>query len=179
MLPLETPTNDCKFQARWLFFSRFGPSGNVRGLKSSDSKHVGVLDKKDLSRKATRERVSQERVTAFASVLFSQHTDKFQAKSIPRSVAAQLQRTPPPPLEMDKMGTICHLPRALLASIWEHCSQVLAFTSTWGPLGCVFSRRLGILGLRRTVTGEFQATVCGVTVCPFSRQKGHQRPKCL
>ena len=27
--------------------------------------------------------------------------------------------------------------------------------------------------------GEFQVTVCGVTVCPFSRHKGNQRPKCL
>ena len=26
---------------------------------------------------------------------------------------------------------------------------------------------------------EFQVTVCGVTVCPFSRHKGNQRPKCL
>ena len=32
---------------------------------------------------------------------------------------------------------------------------------------------------RRTTTGEFQVTVCGVTVCPFSRHKGNQRPKCL
>ena len=28
-------------------------------------------------------------------------------------------------------------------------------------------------------SGEFQVTVCGVTVCPFSRHKGDQRPKCL
>ena len=28
-------------------------------------------------------------------------------------------------------------------------------------------------------TGEFQVTVCGVTVCSFSRHKGNQRPKCL
>ena len=27
--------------------------------------------------------------------------------------------------------------------------------------------------------GEFQVTVCGVTVCPFSEHKGNQRPKCL
>ena len=27
--------------------------------------------------------------------------------------------------------------------------------------------------------GEFQVTVCCVTVCPFSRHKGTQRPKCL
>ena len=27
--------------------------------------------------------------------------------------------------------------------------------------------------------GEFQVTVCGVTVGPFSRHKGNQRPKCL
>ena len=26
---------------------------------------------------------------------------------------------------------------------------------------------------------EFQVTVCGVTVCPFSRHKANQRPKCL
>ena len=30
-----------------------------------------------------------------------------------------------------------------------------------------------------TWTGNFQVTVCGVTVCPFSRHKGNQRPKCL
>ena len=29
------------------------------------------------------------------------------------------------------------------------------------------------------ITGEFQVTVCGVTVCPFSRHKGNQRPKRL
>ena len=28
-------------------------------------------------------------------------------------------------------------------------------------------------------SGEFQVTVCGVTVCPFPRHKGNQRPKCL
>ena len=28
-------------------------------------------------------------------------------------------------------------------------------------------------------TGEFQVTVCGVTVCPFSRHNGNQRPKCI
>ena len=36
------------------------------------------------------------------------------------------------PLYMGKMGSICHFPRALPASIWGHCSQVLAFTSIWG-----------------------------------------------
>ena len=30
---------------------------------------------------------------------------------------------------MGKMGSICHFLRALPASIWEHCSQVLVFTS--------------------------------------------------
>ena len=29
-------------------------------------------------------------------------------------------------------GSICHLPRALLASIWGHRSQVLVLTSIWG-----------------------------------------------
>ena len=28
--------------------------------------------------------------------------------------------------------TICHFPRALPASIWGHCSQVLVFTIIWG-----------------------------------------------
>ena len=32
-----------------------------------------------------------------------------------------------------KMGSMCHFPRALPASIWGHCSQILVFTSTWGP----------------------------------------------
>ena len=32
---------------------------------------------------------------------------------------------------------------------------------------------------RPIIAGEFQVTVCGVTVCPFSRHKGNQRPKCL
>ena len=36
------------------------------------------------------------------------------------------------PLYMGKKGSICHFPRALPASIWGHCSQVLVFTSTWG-----------------------------------------------
>ena len=30
------------------------------------------------------------------------------------------------------MGSICHFPRALPASIWRHCSQILVFTSTRG-----------------------------------------------
>ena len=33
---------------------------------------------------------------------------------------------------MGKMGSICHFPRALPASMWGHCSQVLVFTSIWG-----------------------------------------------
>ena len=33
---------------------------------------------------------------------------------------------------MGKMGSICHFPRALPASIWGHCSQVLVFTRVWG-----------------------------------------------
>ena len=28
-------------------------------------------------------------------------------------------------LYMGKMGSICHFPRALPASIWGHCSQIL------------------------------------------------------
>ena len=35
-------------------------------------------------------------------------------------------------LYMGKMGSICHFSRALPASIWGRCSQVLVFTSTWG-----------------------------------------------
>ena len=35
-------------------------------------------------------------------------------------------------LYMGKMGSICHFPRALPASIWGHCSQILVFTSIWG-----------------------------------------------
>ena len=33
---------------------------------------------------------------------------------------------------MGRMGSICHFPRALPASIWGHRSQVLVFTSIWG-----------------------------------------------
>ena len=33
---------------------------------------------------------------------------------------------------MGKKGSICHFPRALPASIWGYCSQVLVFTSIWG-----------------------------------------------
>ena len=33
--------------------------------------------------------------------------------------------------------------------------------------------------LQNEIAGEFQVTLCGVTVCPFSRHKGNQRPKCL
>ena len=55
---------------------------------------------------------------------------------------------------MGKMGSICHFPRALPASIWGHCSQVLVFTSIWGTrkgvwqwhFSCCFSQYLGILG---------------------------------
>ena len=35
-------------------------------------------------------------------------------------------------LYMGKMGSICHFSCTLPASIWGHCSQVLAFTSFWG-----------------------------------------------
>ena len=33
---------------------------------------------------------------------------------------------------MGKMESMCHFSRALLASIWGHCSEVLVFTSIWG-----------------------------------------------
>ena len=36
-----------------------------------------------------------------------------------------------------------------------------------------------IFGQNPGKSREFQVTVCGVTVCPFSRHKGNQRPKCL
>ena len=56
-------------------------------------------------------------------------------------------------LYMGKMGSICHFPRALPASIWGHCSEVLFFTSIWGAqkgvwqwhFSCCFSQHLGIL----------------------------------
>ena len=35
------------------------------------------------------------------------------------------------PLSMGKMWSVCHLARALPASIWGHRSQVLVFASTW------------------------------------------------
>ena len=35
-----------------------------------------------------------------------------------------------------QMGSICHFSRALPASIWEHCSQILVFTSIWGTQKC-------------------------------------------
>ena len=34
-------------------------------------------------------------------------------------------------VKMGKMGSICQFSRALPASIWGHCSQVLGFTSIW------------------------------------------------
>ena len=42
-------------------------------------------------------------------------------------------------LHMGKEGPICHIARALPASIWGHCSQILVFTSIWDPhwKGCV------------------------------------------
>ena len=54
---------------------------------------------------------------------------------------------------MGKIGSICHFPRALPASIWGHCSQVLVFTSIWGTqkgvwqwrFSCYFSQHLGSL----------------------------------
>ena len=42
------------------------------------------------------------------------------------------------PLYMVKKGSICHFPRALPASIWGHCSQILVFTSIWGTQKAVF-----------------------------------------
>ena len=63
---------------------------------------------------------------------------------------------------MGKMGSICHFPCALPASIWGHCSQVLVFTSIWGTqkgvwqwhFPCCFSQYLGILRLQNTVKHE-------------------------
>ena len=66
---------------------------------------------------------------------------------------------------MGKMGSICHFPRALPASIWGHCSQVLVFTSIWGTqkgvwqwhFSCCLSQHLGILGPPNTAKqGETQ-----------------------
>ena len=53
---------------------------------------------------------------------------------------------------MGKIGSICHFSRALPASIWGHCSQVLVSTSIWDTqkgvwrrhLSCCFSQHLGI-----------------------------------
>ena len=63
------------------------------------------------------------------------------------------------PLYMGKMGSICHFPRELPASIWGHCSQVLVFTSIWGKhkhrgvtmtLFVLFSPASGYLGTPNT-----------------------------
>ena len=56
-------------------------------------------------------------------------------------------------LYMGKMGSICHIPRAVPASIWGHCSQILVFASMWGTqkgvwqwhISCCVSQHLGIL----------------------------------
>ena len=40
--------------------------------------------------------------------------------SIISAPASNLRRFEPPPLYMGKMGSICHFPRALPASIWGH-----------------------------------------------------------
>ena len=61
-------------------------------------------------------------------------------------------------LYMGKIGSIYHFPRALPASIWGHCSQVLVFTSIWDTqkgvwqwhFSCCFCLRLGILGPSNT-----------------------------
>ena len=67
---------------------------------------------------------------------------------------AKMRKMRKAPHPMGTMGSICHFPRALPASIWGHCSQVLVFTSIWGTQkGCdndtfraVFPQHLGILG---------------------------------
>ena len=56
------------------------------------------------------------------------------------------------------MGSICHFPCALPASIWGHCSRILVFASVWGAqkgvwqwhFSCCFSQHLGILGAPNT-----------------------------
>ena len=68
---------------------------------------------------------------------------------------------------MGKMGSICHVPHALPASIWGHCSRVLVFASIWGTqkgdgdsdtFRAVFSQHLGILGPPSTAKqGKFSA----------------------
>ena len=54
--------------------------------------------------------------------------------NLPKSTAlapkAALLMTPL--LYMGKMMSICHFPRALPASIWGDCSQILVFASIWG-----------------------------------------------
>ena len=54
---------------------------------------------------------------------------------------------------MGKMGSICHFPGALSASICWHCAHILVFTSIWGThkragqwhFSCCFSQHLGTL----------------------------------
>ena len=75
---------------------------------------------------------------------------------------------------MGKMGSICHFPRALPASIWGHCSQVLVFTSIWGTqkgflqwhFSCCFSQHLGILGPPNTAKQEKTQNDKWTLFCP-------------
>ena len=62
---------------------------------------------------------------------------------------------------MGKVGSICHFPRPLPASIWVHCAQVLGFTSIWGARMTVtlfvlflFFQHLGSLRLPNTAKQE-------------------------
>ena len=55
-------------------------------------------------------------------------------KQMPKPLFSLLpvQICPILPLYMGKMGPSCHFSRALPASLWGHCSQILVSTSTWG-----------------------------------------------
>ena len=52
----------------------------------------------------------------------AENPNRIAQKRDPNRFLVLLQQTP---LYMGKMGSICHFPRALPASIWGHCSQIL------------------------------------------------------
>ena len=79
--------------------------------------------------------------------------------------------------------SLSRLGRSLQIGQTEPNSQFLAdfrwFLLIFAFLGNYSILEAQIFAENRRKPGEFQVTVCGVTVCPFSRHKGNQRPKCL
>ena len=80
---------------------------------------------------------------------------------------------PPPPYDTFP-PPLCFRPVVFLRGNWHRPGK-----SHFRALQNWFWRAHSMVPFPSPKTGQFQVRVCGVTVCPFSRHKGNERPKCL